>query len=498
MLQTIKLKNFFSFKKAQANFSKGLTVISGESGSGKSTLLEGLFWCLGLSNRGDTDSLVELVFTAKEDLVIKRQGKNFYLNEKKVTKTAIEAVTKDLIIFAKQESRINFSTKENLLAIVDKFLPAKDKIKELYKKIKELEKKQAELESLNPEEKDYLEMTVSELSKLELQGNDETEIVLEKRRQIALYKKEEEIEKALDIFNKKAIISGLIALSRALEGEESLLELQKRSDSLLEEARDIEALLLSQKSSQTRENLLDQLEEKLIKIRSLAKKYRSHPDQLLNFYDKIKEKLVKIEEIDLEKDKIAKNLKKITEEFLLEAENLNQLREPIIAKINQAIKENLKDLLMEGIKVQLQLEEASFSESGNRILLLKIGEGGKRNLSGGEISRLLLAIKIATSDLDKIMVFDEIDLGIGGATAHQVGKKLAQLGKLGQVIVITHQPQVAAYGNHHLLVDKNLDDSSLKILSKEEKIEEIARMISGDLITEESRKAGEKLLEAAI
>jgi DNA repair protein RecN (Recombination protein N) len=500
MLKSIKLENFATFKEATADLPPGLTLISGESGSGKSSLIEGLFWGLGMTNkRGDKDSRVELTFLVDgEDVVFTREGNNFLISKAKVAKGLFQEKSQNLISFSQQEARMTFTTKEDFLPIIDKRLPEITEVKKLYLAIKELEAEKSALEALNPEDLDYLTELVEELSQLDLKGQDETEIIVEKRRQNALLKSEEQLDKALDILNKKGLINQILSLSKALEGEESLQALQKRVDGLLEEFRDLEAVIFSQKTGQDQEALLDKLEDRLIKIRSLARKYRTQPDNLLNFLEASKIKLSQIEEIDANKQKLELKLQKTRQDFIREAEILNELRLPIIEEINTIIQENLTDLLMGDIKVQLQLEDSSFSERGNKSLKLLIGELGKRSLSGGETSRLLLAINIANNNLDKIMVFDEIDLGIGGATAHQVGKKLAKLGKNTQLLVITHQPQVAAHGTNHLLIEKFNSSSQLKILSPEEKIQEIARMISGDLITEESLKAAAKLIEAAI
>ena len=201
--------------------------------------------------------------------------------------------------------------------------------------------------------------------------------------------------------------------------------------------------------------------------------------------------------LELKKNALNKQSDIAQQEFTKISNDLNIARERICKNLNIKISEVLDEIMMSDIKVEFSLHGCKWSEFGTVEIKLSIlcHSNKKRNLSGGEMSRLLLAIKLATANLETPILFDEIDIGIGGSTAYKIGNKLESLARMGQIIVVTHQAQVAAHGQNHILISKKDGQSSVKILSKAERVEEISRMISGSEVTRESMLAAKKLLE---
>ena len=215
---------------------------------------------------------------------------------------------------------------------------------------------------------------------------------------------------------------------------------------------------------------------------------------LIDLCEKYEQKLTTIENLELKKDHLKNELALAESTFQKISNEVNELRTKVCEKINQSIQTTLNDIMIYDIKLEFKLNKLSknkWSESGD----VEIKIDNNRNFSGGEISRIFLAIKIATATLNLPIIFDEIDIGVGGATAYKIGQKLKELAKFGQIIVVTHQPQVAACGSNHILVQKNKEHMVAKTLSRQEKIDEIARMISGTTTTHESLMAAEKLIE---
>ena len=246
-------------------------------------------------------------------------------------------------------------------------------------------------------------------------------------------------------------------------------------------------------------------------IKGLARKHKLTADQLPGFEHKLKEKLTFLEN----GTKNIEDLKTKYDESLREFEDLSKTlskeREKAAADLDKMVEKELKPLKMERARFKTEIKQISPNELGQDSVAFTISTnaGGKfdsllKIASGGELSRFLLALKVClTSDQNGVsMVFDEIDRGVGGATADAVGRRLVQLAKSNaQVLVVTHSPQVAALAERHFLVSKVIEDD--KTLSKvhqikgEDSVEEIARMISGDRITDEARDASRVLISGA-
>ncbi len=502
ILKSVEIENFLVINRARVEFHSGLTVISGESGAGKSTVIDAICWCLGIENKKTKDLLgkVKIEFSSSQ---ISREGKNsFKLNGKKISKR--ELISHEFITISRQDHRLSFSTANDFRGVIDNLLHDKtelDKLKVVYINYKSIKDEINSLQSICDEDIDYIKTAVLEIESLNLEGNDEEKLVLQRREEIEVYKSHESLVKAMYLLKGNSCISGIVSqvssVSKHLSSSSPIIsELQQRVEYISNELHDIESAIYDIISrSDSNEARLDVIDKRIGLIRDVARKYRVSPVKLQSLLEDYKKRLYLTENLEIKKCELNEKLSSAEEELSAVSTRINQLRRVICNSLNDKIRAILDELMMADIEAEFGLSKSKvWNEFGDAHV--KINLGG-RILSGGEMSRLLLAIKIATASLDIPIIFDEIDIGIGGATADKIGNKLRELGNLGQVIVVTHQAQVAAYGVNHMLVSR---DVTFKIekLSINARINEIARMISGSQTTPESLLAAKKLIEVCV
>jgi DNA repair protein RecN (Recombination protein N) len=255
---------------------------------------------------------------------------------------------------------------------------------------------------------------------------------------------------------------------------------------------------------------LEDTEERLFALRAAARKYNVPVDGLSEYADEVAAQIHLIESQDQQLGALEAQTAELRTSFIGNAEKLSELRKKFATKISTHIGKELTPLKMENAALQAGVEplaEPDWNEYGqDRVRFLvrtnpgsPFGAMGKI-ASGGELSRFMLALKVVLSGVNSVptMIFDEIDTGIGGATADAVGKRLGKLGEACQVLCVTHQPQVASYGAHHLKIQKtskaNSTTTHVRVLGSDDRTEEIARMLAGENITGEARAAAEKLM----
>lgn len=507
MLKSIFIENFLIIRSLQLHFNNGLTVISGESGAGKSTIIDAICWCLGIENKRTKNIcnvVVKLEF--KDHQVVReanKQGKStFFLNGSKVVKKNILTFFNSLITICRQDNRLSFSVDDDFRAVIDSMITEDNllnKLKERFSSFQMIQDEIKELNELCSEDIEYIRSVVDDINALQLTGNDEEKLVLEKREQIEMYKSHESLQKAMKVFSEGKIISYMDALTKYLNSDSpKIIELQQRVDSINQELKDIEESISDIiEISESNEERIESIDKKLSKIREVARRYKMNTNQLLDLSNDYRQKIDTVLNLEAKKSALSKKLGIAQQGFSEISNDVNLMREKICKDLNTKISEVLDEIMMSDIKVEFSLSDCRWNEFGTvQIKLSILGDSNKkRNPSGGEMSRLLLAIKIATANLETPILFDEIDIGIGGSTAYKIGNKLESLARIGQIIVATHQAQVAAHGQNHILVSKKNGVSNVKILSKAQRVEEISRMISGSEITQESISAAQKLLE---
>ena len=408
----------------------------------------------------------------------------------------------------------NLIDKRNIISnIFEKMKTSKDKLEELLSKKDNIEK-----------EKDYLKHIINEIEALNLQPNEEQELA-EKR--ILMMNK----EKVLNVLNEvkdslegqynvdKGISSAQHTLSRGVRLGDNLLEKDKNAFEEIIENLEQASINLNEVSSKIEEifdslgfdnNTLESVEERLFAIRGLARKLNIQPDYILDLKMELEEKLSNLENQEVIIDDLEKEVKELKNNFLSNAKKLSNSRKEIAKKLAEELMNELKPLKMEKTVFDVEfkeLDENNWNKYGidSVRFLASTNPGTPMNelskiASGGELSRFMLALKVVLSKVNSVptMIFDEIDTGISGAVAEAVGDRLKKLGQSLQVLVVTHHAQVASKGNYHLKVQKvqqnDKTNTNVIVLEGKDRINEIARMFSGEIITDDALKVAEKML----
>ena len=545
MIKKLFVQNIFLIENLELEFTSGLNVLTGETGAGKSILLDCLGYLLGkkntrieLGNRAETGTLIGEFQSEKNGLIsqfLSEKGfstdGNLILRQSIGTSSKRRAFINDLPCSLElvrdlgnlildlngqfeEQGLLNVKTHRGLLDTygnlqqnlknVDKYWTELNKLKKLL----DTEYKRKDL----VENTDFLEKSIQQINELQL---DQSELQsIESHR--------EELKKASR--NNSGILDTFQALNRELVEEnilnaiKSLERLEKKVD--VDNHLPIEKFYTAlEKFSQACENL-DQLREKSINsekqlveiedryhsIKRICRTHNIELDQIFNLQDSLEEELKSIREVDVKIKEIEKEVLSIDDQYKKETAYLSNERYKFAAKLDKKIEKELKPLKLELAKFKTEIIRVQESKFGcDHVCFtteINPGSGFKplnKIASGGEVSRFLLAAKLCLfgEDNKKTQIFDEIDRGVGGATASAIGKRLLELSKHEQVLVVTHSPQVAAYSDNHLKVEKvNSDKSTITkvtTLNEENTVREIARMLSGELVTSEALAAAAKL-----
>ncbi len=543
MLQSLKLNQFLLFKNKEINFSGEFTVITGETGSGKSMFIKALRFVLGEKqdlpamdysvaaefNTTKADSKIkelldEYDINYEDNVIILRrnltkEGKSkAFVNDVPVTIKLLKSIGEELIEFHSQHKQLDAFSANNSLLIIDQFLDNQNllaQINQLYQKyiiledkLKKLVKEEEDLKR----DQDYVEFALQEIKNLNLKIDEEEELI-EKKRNFADKQKINQVllEIKQNFSHGNNIISNLIRGQRGISKYEGMNDLNDQIEACLEALSELE----SSTENKIRENNildnLDQIEERLSKIKELSRKYRCSSNQLIDIGKDYEEKIERLSEISKDIKISLEEKEKILKEYFLLAQELSLQREKVAKKLEKMIINELKLLKLEQVELHISIsadETRVISPKGKDKCLFMIKTNKGFNFapineiaSGGELSRIMLAFKVALATTHKktTIIFDEIDSGTGGAVAEVIGKRLKLLAEHDQIITISHQPQVAAKASQHLVIKKSNQDvasADLVDLVKEEKINEIARMLSGENITKSAIDAAISLMEA--
>ena len=551
MLKELIVKNIVLIENLHIEFKKGLSVLTGETGTGKSILLDSLGLIIGnrvdysLIRRGQSEGSVTAVFEFNKshpvksvldkynienegELVIRRaikaEGKSrCYINDIFVTRNILIEVTDYILEIQGQFEERGLLDPKTHLSILDDYCNHFDLLQSCkisYNKMIELKNiiKQAELEEekIN-KDNDWIKESFEQLALLDPKPSEELE--LDKQKKLLVNN-----EKIFVSINKvKSIIedeNGLEDLNnntlKLLEGIENFgldnintaIDILDRTKAELDE---LKRLLNSEISVANNSKFnLDDLEDRLYDLRSQARKHNCNVDELITIKDQLETKLRNTNNSKQKLQSLRKEFAYAKQQFITASNQLSGSRKNNAIKLCEEIEKELPHLKLENAKFEvkfsnIEIENASKSGIDNVVFLASTNTGFdplpvNKVASGGELSRFLLAIKVVleTSIHNRTVIFDEIDSGIGGLAANAVGVRLARMGQNYQTMVVTHSPQVTSKGNYHYLVQKkdtnNKMITSVIELNNDQRIEEIARMLSGSSITDEARRAAAKLL----
>ncbi len=534
MLLSLKTRNFALINDASLSFQEGLTVITGETGSGKSLLVNSLGLLAGKKGdagwirEGTQDALVEGVFELRLEspvreilseagipfenpLVVRRiltrQGKNrVFINDCASTLNTLKRLSPHLMEIQSQRDHHSFLHPSRHTSILDDYAGLKDlhqRYLHLYRQHEELLKELENTERSTGERLqriEFLRFQIKELEEANLEPGEEEELRRREKILSNAVRCKEGLLKAAGLLSEDEP-SARNLLDLALRELENWRGLDPRIDSAVEAlegalvAVEDQTMNLISVAGETNEDPgeLQRVEERLDLIARFKPKYGSRVEEMLVYLQKAKEELAELEDRQEGLDELKLKVEGIHKQLWELGEELHSKREEAAEGFCREVEKRLKDLRLEEARLHLKFSEKELGPWGIRKAELLIepnpGEGIKplwKVASGGELSRITLAIHSLLShrgDCD-LWVLDEIDTGIGGETAVEVGRMLKTLAREKQILCITHLPQIAAFGEHHIRVTKRIEGertvTQLKGLTREESREELRRMMGGE------------------
>ena len=551
MLVELSIRNFILIDRLDLSFNDGLTVLSGETGAGKSILLDAL--SLAIGGRGDTalirhkkdqavvtasfeiknhEVLVSFLKEIEVDFkeveqdglilrrVLKREGSSrAFLNDRPISVSTLRGIGELLVEVQGQFDAHGLMLPSSHKQFLDLFANHSPLLKEvgekfLYWKNSKNRFESAKLElKRSAEEQEFLEFSLNELEALSIKDGEEEELAELRSLLTNAEKNVELINSSIEyLAGEKGAGSILSNVQRSLGRISikipSVLEAIDRAIVELNESEHALARIANEINSD--ETKLEEVEVRLAEIRSLARKHGVPSTGLAELAEEIRRKLDEIKLGDNRLRDLEEEVIKSKEGFQHLANELSDSRKKHGKFLQNAVTSELPEMKLDKASFVVKCttaDESNWSIHGFDEIqfLISTNQGNapgplNKIASGGERSRLLLALRAALATTDPIptLIFDEVDAGVGGAVSSAVGKRLKKLGINQQILVVTHSPQVAALGKHHWQISKS-DELEPKTtathLGKDERVEEIGRMLSGEQITAEARLAARKLME---
>lgn len=538
MISTLHIKNIGIIDEIMIDFSKGFNILTGETGAGKTLIIGALGIVAGgrfskeMIRKGENHSFVEVSIylpnhpkAVDGNIIISREifdnGRNTCkINGRLVTVNELKEFMNNIINIHGQNDNQNLLNKENHIKYLDKFLgkeflSKKNEYTDLYNKYVDINRKLKENYGDEKEKQrklDLLNYQVNEKKNANLKIKEDEE--LEEQRNLIV--NAEKISKSLNEadmqINENALNSISIAIKNLEKIEEINIKYQKTLSSLKSNYYDLQeiAIDLNHYNSDTsfEEEERDEIENRIDEINDLKRKYGNTIEEILNYKNEVEEEIDKIENLEEKNKELKTELTKITAELEKRAIELHIIRQKHGIELETKINSELADLEMPNAKFKINIENTNFNKDGNDEIEFMIttnkGEDFKpliKTASGGEMSRIMLAIKTVLSDVDEvpILIFDEIDTGISGKAGNAVGEKLKTISKNHQVIIVTHLASIAAKGDSNYYIYKEVEGDNtktrIKNLNEQEVIEEIARIASG-IVSEISLKHAMELRTA--
>lgn len=544
MLVELDIQNFAIIKNLKIKFKKNMTVLIGETGAGKSILIDALSLLLGhraqseMIRSGEKKAVVTGLFTLEEsqkqivenlcseyglpldgdDLIISRElsnkGRNVIrINGQLTTITVLAQIGQYLVDIHGQSDQQILMNQERQIDLVDEYAGAIFKVElekyqslfkkwvELTNKLKHLQKGAQELAQRH----DILQFQKDELDSADLTDIDEDEKLEQEYSKLNNYQKIAETANYLmQVFDDDE--HGLTTLlGNAQNAADELAEYGSDFKNMAQSLSDGVYSLSDSRSELG--NIMDKLDfdeerfqyvtNRLDTLNNLKKKYGPDLSDVFNFYQKISKELSQFEMGGLDEDKLQKEISQLEDNMAASAQKLHQMREKTSSQLEKEIRSELADLFMEKARFSIRfVQSKTFNELGTDEVAFYIAPNPGEELmplvkivSGGEQSRLILALKTIFSKVEPVgtMVFDEIDTGVSGRVSAAIGKKMHSIGQQKQVIAITHSVQVAASSDWRYKIEKHVEDGNtftqVRILDDQESVKAIAQMMAGINIT---------------
>ena len=545
-LRNISLRDFVIVREMSLDFDDGFSVFTGETGAGKSILIDALQLALGA--RADTlmiregavraevsaefdcpaacsDWLIEAGLDVGDALLLRRtvdtQGRSrAWINGSVATATQLRKIGELLLDIHGQHAWQSLTRPEAVRSLLDAYAGIDTcELTLLWKQWRRAQKAVADARSTQDDrqrELERLNWQINELEKLAPHHDEWEELNASHSRLASAQALLDAAQTAIDIL--EADLSGAISgLARA----DSMLEAQSQIEPAFREISDVLGSSLAQAEDAAHSlhaylrrtnpdpERLAALDERMTLWVSLARRYRSPPENLPGMLTRWKEE---VSRLDAAANLSALEAEELTtsQAYMNEAQRLSKLRHLAAPRLTHAVSEAMQELGMQGGRFEVLLQKAESPAQGGLedVAFMVAGHSGStprpvgKVASGGELSRIALAVAVTTSQLGaaQALIFDEVDSGVGGSVAETVGRLMKQLGKDRQVLAVTHLPQVAACADHHLVVSKRNSNgttlSSVKLVSGEQRIAEIARMLGGERLSITTMAHAREMLES--
>lgn len=551
MLRELKIENLAIIDELDLEFGDGLIVLTGETGAGKSIILSGINLLIGekasvdMIRDGEDHLLAQGVFEINEEqaeelsarfgidvedneVIVRRyfdrnsRGK-VYVNGVRVSLTNLKEIMGTLVDIVGQHSHQMLLNKNNHVRLLDKFLGEEGKelrgnINRVYLKYKEVSNKMDEIEKNRQEaieKREFYEFQLNEINRVAPEVDEDNRLEEEYKK---LFNAGKIKDKILDsnIQLRDGEINALHFINNSRRNIESLCKYGEEFEEILEklekvyyELEDcIDMLDTADRDIDIDENRLQKVIERLDLINKMKCKYGATIEEIIEFRDNIAEKINLLEENSFEVKKLLKEKKEAEEKYWELALELRELRLKKALEIEKLLEQELQFLKMGDARFHIVVDKNEHmgnngSDSIEFLISTNIGQGMKplwKIASGGEVSRIMLALKVIFSRVDNIpiLIFDEIDTGVGGETVRKIADKLREIGDHAQVVSITHSPAIAARAHEQFYIKKetvnNKTSTTVKKLDAKGRVVEIARMLAGENVTEAVLKHAEELL----
>ncbi|MCH2164082.1 MAG: DNA repair protein RecN [Marinovum sp.] len=550
MLRALDIRDMLIIDRLELEFQPGLNVLTGETGAGKSILLDSLGFVLGwrgraeLVRQGAEQGEVVAVFEIRADhpanavlehaglpqgneLILRRVNtkdgrKTAWINDRRASGDVLRQVSDTLVeLHGQQDDKglLNPRIHRDILDAFGNFIGKRSEVTQAWggrrRARAALDEAEERLDALRGEE-DFLRHAVKELSDLAPEPGEEADLDARRRLMQSAERIREDITRAAQLLGQDGAEGVAGDALRWLEGAADQAEgtldapmaaLSRAMVELDEAGRGV-GDALDQLSFDA--HALEDAEERLFAIRALARKHNVLPDALAEFAETLQERLNRLDAGADDIHALQSVVKDADARYAAAAEQLSQARKGAAQRLDAAVMAELAPLKMERAVFATEITASDPGPQGIDAVAFTVATNPgapsgplARIASGGELSRFLLALKVCLAGDDaRTMIFDEIDRGVGGATADAVGRRLKSLADEGQVLVVTHSPQVAALGGHHWQVAKEVTGgvtlSRVIPLDASHRIDEIARMISGAGVTDAARAAAVSLLEGSL
>ncbi len=534
MLGFLKVKNFAIIDEVEIEFKEGLNVITGETGAGKSIIINAVSALINARVpsdvvRCDADKaeIIGCYYRRDDEYILKRiigdQGRSrAFVNEQPVTRKRLESLGGELTSIYGQGESQDLQKKEKYPVILDALLSLErerkliaERVKDLRDVVTVLNKKRNEAQG-REKEISLLEFQIGEIEAENVQEGEEENI----KERLAILKDAEKIRSVLDSAGKglyeddasaHTILKTSVAALKPMSKVEEVEKLRQRIEALVFEVEDIAGeIKKNEKIFVYDPDQLEAMEDRLHRIRRLHEKYGKTYNELREYEQWARNSLLYLSTLSSNLEELEKRRMTLDKDLSERAERLSAARRKGAKRVEEAVAGELELLSMKGVNFKIVItDKGHIDEDGKDDIefLLSANPGEplrplRKVASGGELSRVMLAVKRIVGGTEGMtMIFDEIDSGIGGKVAEIVGRRLHDLARNSQVICITHLPQIAAFGDHHFLVEKQQEEASTRTavreLARDERIVEVARMLGGVKITEKTVQQAEEMLQNA-